>query len=139
VHSASIVVYPVTGVITEVFSEGVESHYTLKEILPQIELQYLHVALLRLQMKNRQNWTYFGASICERAWALIKMYKKRRDENREKSRKGGNVQVAEPSLACETITVLAQRGIIWICHNSAWYSHMIENCPNEKLVERPYP
>jgi hypothetical protein len=55
VHSASIVVYPVTGVITEVFSEGVESHYTLKEILPQIELQYLHVALLRLQMKNRQN------------------------------------------------------------------------------------
>jgi hypothetical protein len=47
------------------------------------------------------------------------MYKKRRDENREKSRKGGNVQVAEPSLACETITVLAQRGIIWICHNSA--------------------
>jgi hypothetical protein len=30
-----------------------------------------------------------------------------RDENREKSRKGGNVQVAEPSLACEAITVLA--------------------------------
>jgi hypothetical protein len=27
------------------------------------------------------------------------------DENREKSRKGGNV--AEPSLACEAITVLA--------------------------------
>jgi hypothetical protein len=55
VHSASIVVYPVTGVITKVFSEGVESHYSLKALLPQIEPQYLHIALLRLQMKNWQN------------------------------------------------------------------------------------
>jgi hypothetical protein len=48
-------VYPVTGVITKVFSEGVESQYSLKEILTQIELQYLHIALFKLQMTNWQN------------------------------------------------------------------------------------
>jgi hypothetical protein len=55
VHPASIVVYQVTGVIKKLFPEGVQSHYSLKEILPQIELQYLHIPLLRLQMTNWQN------------------------------------------------------------------------------------